>query len=146
VVAPFFLVWFGVGQLAGFMLVLMYTTVLIFIFSQRSVLNLDPVYENNAQSLGADKKRVIRDVLVPSTVPEVLGGLRIALAGAWGLEAVAELLGSDRGLGVVIRVLASGQLEITGVLAALLLLGGVAVVVDGLLVMIVRRLLRWRTT
>ena len=45
-------------------------------------------------------------ILIPGATPEILGGFRIALAGCWGLEAVAELLGSQTGIGKVLEVLA----------------------------------------
>ena len=40
---------------------------------------------------------------MPATVPELIGGFRIALAGAWGLEAIAELLGAQHGIGFLIN-------------------------------------------
>ena len=65
---------------------------------------------------------MLRDILIPGTVPEILGGFRIALAGAWGLEAVAELLGSQSGIGKVLEVLA-GATDPQGIIATLLVLG-----------------------
>jgi ABC-type nitrate/sulfonate/bicarbonate transport system permease component len=73
---------------------------------------------------------------------EILGGLRIALAGSWGLEAIAELLGAQRGIGKVIEVLA-GATEVRGILACLLLLGVVAVLVDALAGVGFARLSAW---
>ena len=73
----------------------------------------------------------MRDILLPGTVPAVLGGVRIALAGAWGLEAIAELLGAQEGIGKVVEVLA-GATDVEGIFAALLLLGLVAVACDAL--------------
>ena len=74
---------------------------------------------------------MIPDVLIPGTLPQILGGIRIALAGAWGLEAVAELLGAQQGIGKIIQVLA-GSTDIQGIFAALLVLGVVAILFDAL--------------
>jgi ABC-type nitrate/sulfonate/bicarbonate transport system permease component len=145
VMAPFFLVWFGVGRLSGLLLVTLYTCVILIIFSQRAVLNLNPVYESNAAVLGAGRRAVLFDILLPATIPEMLGGLRIALAGAWGLEAVAELLGSNSGIGMIIRVIA-GQADTMGLMAAVVALSTVAVLCDGAVVFAVRTLTRWRAT
>lgn len=145
VMAPFFLVWFGVGRLSGLLLVTLYTSVILIIFAQRAVLNLNPVYESNAEALGASRLEMLVDILLPATIPEVLAGLRIALAGAWGLEAVAELLGSNTGIGVIIRVIA-GQADTRGIMASVVALSTVAVLCDGALVLAVRTLLRWRKT
>lgn len=143
VMAPFFLVWFGVGRVSGVLLVTLYTSVILIIFSQRAVLNLDPVFQENAMTLGARPGRILRDILIPATVPEMLGGLRIALAGAWGLETVAELLGSSVGIGVMIRVL-TGQADTIGIMAAVVAISTVAVLFDACLYLAARRGLRWK--
>ena len=75
--------------------------------------------------------RIVRDILIPGTVPQILGGIRIALAGAWGLEAIAELLGAQYGIGKIVQVLA-GATDVEGIFAALLVLGLAAVLFDAL--------------
>jgi ABC-type nitrate/sulfonate/bicarbonate transport system permease component len=87
----------------------------------------------------------VRDILIPATVPEILGGLRIALAGAWGLEAVAELLGSQSGIGKVLEVLA-GATDPQGIMATLLMLGLTAIIVDALAAFAVARTTKWNAT
>ena len=131
VLAPFFLVWFGVGRVNAVLLVVIYVAVILYVFAQRAADNLDPVYEESAVTLGASAKRVVWDVLLPGTVPQILGGLRIALAGAWGLEAIAELLGSQFGIGKIVQVLA-GSTDVQGIIAALIVLGLAAVTFDAL--------------
>jgi ABC-type nitrate/sulfonate/bicarbonate transport system permease component len=42
---------------------------------------------------------VYRTVVLPAIVPELVGAMRVALAATWGLEIVAELLGSPAGVG-----------------------------------------------
>jgi ABC-type nitrate/sulfonate/bicarbonate transport system permease component len=142
VTAPFFLIWFGVGRASALLLVILYVSTILYIFAQRAATNLDPVYEDGARTLGATNRQILRNVLVPGTVPEILGGIRIALAGAWGLEAIAELLGLPSGIGKVIQVLAQ-QTDAEGILAAIVLLGVVAVVFDGLASFGFRKVTRW---
>ena len=74
---------------------------------------------------------MVRDILIPATVPEILGGIRIALAGAWGLEAIAELLGSQTGIGKVSRSWPAPRTR-KGSSATLLLLGIVAIMADAI--------------
>jgi ABC-type nitrate/sulfonate/bicarbonate transport system permease component len=131
VAAPFFLIWFGTGRISAVLLVAIYVAVILYIYAQRAADNLNPVYEDAAYTLGATPWRVIPDVLIPGTLPQILGGIRIALAGAWGLEAVAELLGAQQGIGKIIQVLA-GSTDIQGIFAALLVLGVVAILFDAL--------------
>jgi ABC-type nitrate/sulfonate/bicarbonate transport system permease component len=142
VAAPFLLIWFGVGRLCAVSLVVFYVAVILYVFAQRAVSNVNPIYEDFARTLGATRRQILVDLLIPATVPEILGGLRIALAGAWGLEAIAELLGSQAGVGKVLEVLA-GATDTQGIMANLLMLGFVAVTIDALMGWIVRRVASW---
>ena len=144
VLAPFFLIWFGVGRTSALLLVVFYVTVMLYVFAQRAAFNLSPIYEDAARTLGASKPRILRDVVLPGTVPEILAGIRIALAGAWGLEAITELLGAQAGMGKMIQVLA-GATDVQGIFAALLTLGLAAVLCDALAAWLVGRATTWHT-
>ena len=109
VTAPFFLIWFGTSRAAQIALLILYGTTIVYLFAQRAVANLDPVYVAAGRTLGASPRRVMLDVYLVGTLPEVFGGIRIALAGAWGLEAVSELLGAPQGIGRVIQAMALGH-------------------------------------
>ncbi|MGH7037778.1 MAG: ABC transporter permease [Stellaceae bacterium] len=142
VAAPFLLIWFGTGRTSAVALVMFYVVVILYIYAQSAAENLDPVYEESARTLGATPRQMLGDILLPATVPEILGGIRIALAGAWGLEAIAELLGSQQGIGKIIEVLA-GATDAEGIMAALLVLGLVAVGADAFAAWGISRLAAW---
>ena len=142
VLAPFFLIWFGVGRVSALALVVFYVTVMLYVFAQRAAFNLSPIYEDAARTLGASKLRILRDVVLPGTIPEILAGIRIALAGAWGLEAITELLGAQAGMGKMIQVLA-GATDVQGIFAALLTLGVAAILCDGLAAWLVGHATTW---
>jgi ABC-type nitrate/sulfonate/bicarbonate transport system permease component len=142
VLAPFFLIWFGVERISAVLLVAIYVAVILYIFAQRAADNLDPVYEESALTLGASRRRIVWDILIPGTVPQILGGIRIALAGAWGLEAIAELLGAQYGIGKIVQVLA-GATDVEGIFAALIVLGLVAVVSDMVAALVVSEVAGW---
>jgi ABC-type nitrate/sulfonate/bicarbonate transport system permease component len=144
IASPFLLMWFGSGRLSTVLVVAFYVSVTLYVYSQRAAVNLSPVYEASARTFGASTPAVVRDVLLPGTLPEILGGIRIALAGSWGLEAVAELLGDQRGIGKAIRSLATAM-DVEGLFAALLLLGLTAMIVDLAAARLVSGLSSWRT-
>ena len=145
VMAPFFLIWFGAGGWSALLLVTLYVVIILYLFAQRAADNLDPVYEESARTLGASTGDILRDVLIPGTLPQILGGIRIALAGAWGLEAIAELLGAQQGIGKIIELL-SGSLDMEGIFAALITLGIVAVLADFLAGRAVGFATRWHAS
>jgi ABC-type nitrate/sulfonate/bicarbonate transport system permease component len=144
IAAPFLLIWFGATRASAVSLVTFYVVVILYIFAQRAASNLDPIFEQYARTFGATKAGMVRDILVPGTIPEILGGFRIALAGAWGLEAISELLGSQSGMGKVLEVLA-GATDAQGIMACLLLLGITAIVADASTALVIARVAAWST-
>ena len=142
VLAPFFLIWFGIGRTSSVLLVVIYVAVILYIYAQRAADNLDPVYEDAAYTLGASPRRAVWDVLIPGTVPQILGGIRIALAGAWGLEAIAELLGSRYGVGYAILTFESVY-DLASIMTIILLLGLIALIMDWLIGRARAWLTRW---
>lgn len=142
IAAPFFLMWFGIVPLAQIILVTFFTAVVLQIFTRRALENVPPKYREYAETLGAQPGLIFRRVMLPAATPEVFGGLRIAFAAAWGLEAISELLGAQAGAGRAIYALAA-VFDLTGVMAIILLLGIVALVFDALLVRLRGFLTQW---
>jgi ABC-type nitrate/sulfonate/bicarbonate transport system permease component len=143
VTAPFFLIWFATDRSAQVLLLLVYQVTIIYLFTQRAVGNLDPIYESAARTLGASRGKILRDVYLVGTLPEMLGGIRIALAGAWGLEAIAELLGAPEGIGRIIQAL-GGASDVPTIMATILVLAIVAVGVDAIVAGVFGYITRWR--
>jgi ABC-type nitrate/sulfonate/bicarbonate transport system permease component len=142
IVAPFFMVWFGVDRAAQLLLLTMFCVPVIYIYAQRAVDNLSSVYESSARVFGASRGRVIRDVYVRGTLPEVLGAMRIALAGSWGLAAIVELMGAPRGIGKLIASF-SANTNVIGIFSVVLCLAVVACLTDLVVVLAMRFINRW---
>lgn len=144
VAVPFFLVWFGQGPLGKFLLVAFFTAVIVSVVAQASALSLPPRYEEYAATLGVGTVRRLTSIVIPATLAANLTGVRAALGQAWGLQAVAELLGSPAGIGRAVAVRA-GTGDVTSVMALILALGIVALIFDALLSLAIRWLTRWKT-
>lgn len=142
VAAPFFLIWFGIQATAQVLMVGFYTALLMYIFSRRAGENLEAGYIESALTLGGKPASIFRHIYLPGTVPEIAGGFRIALAGAWGLEAIAELLGAQEGAGFLIKFYATAFV-VNGMISLVVLLGLIAIFFDRLVVFAVSSLTRW---
>ena len=142
VAAPLFLLWFGVVPFTQVLLVALYSAVMMVLFSQRAAENVDPVYERWAMTFGAGPGVRIHHILIPGTVPEMIGGLRITLASAWGLEVFAEILGAPSGIGQAIKALTNLS-NVPGLLACVVIVAVTAIVTDILLVTLARRVAAW---
>jgi len=142
VAAPLYLLWFGVVPFTQVLLVAVYSAVMMVLFSQRAAENVDPVHERWAMTFGAGTAFRIRHILIPGTVPEIIGGLRITLASAWGLEVFAEILGAPSGMGQAIKALTNLS-NVPGLLACVIIIAATAIFTDLLLVVLARRVASW---
>ncbi|TPE48063.1 ABC transporter permease [Amaricoccus solimangrovi] len=142
VAAPFFLIWFGVSENSKIILVAFYSAVVLHLYALRAVEHLHPSFAESASTLGAGPWMIFHRVSLPGSVPELFGGLRAALGAAWGLAAITELLGTDRGIGRVI-ITTWGVQDIASMMGGLLLLALIAVIADALLMLARRAATRW---
>lgn len=145
IMAPFFLMWFGLSGAAQVALVAIYTATVLHLFSYRGARNLPVVYSDYAATLGARPRTRFFLVRLPGTLPEIFAGLRIAIAGAWGLAAVTEMLGGQYGSGRLLVALRSVY-DLTGIMAVVLLLGVLAILADATILAARLHFLRWAPT
>lgn len=142
VAAPFFLIWFGLAESSKVILVAFYSAVVLHIYAERAVGNLNPRFREYAGTLGADARLTFRAIVLPAVMLELFGGLRTALGAGWGLAAIAELLGALYGVGRVI-IATWAVYDVAAMMAGILMLAIVAVAVDGLVVALRRWVTRW---
>jgi NitT/TauT family transport system permease protein len=98
----------------------------------------------SARSMGANRLRMLWDVVVPSAMPELLNGIRTALALSFILLVSSELIAAREGLGYLIGFLgASGTYDaMFAVVLTVALLGFVA---DRIYLAVMQRMLRWQS-
>jgi NitT/TauT family transport system permease protein len=97
----------------------------------------------SARSMGASRLRMLWDVVVPSAMPELLNGIRTALALSFILLVSSELIVARQGLGYLIGYLgANGSYE--PMFAVVLTVAFLGFAADRAYQLIVQRVLRWR--
>ena len=142
VVVPFFTLWFGTNPIAMIGVIVYHTTVTLRVVTHNAITNVAPVHQQFAMTLGASRGQVFRSVILPAIVPEVLGGVRVVMAAAWGLIVVAELIGAQRGVGFAMHL--SQQYYAMEVIVVLILyVAAIGFVVDRIILSIVNRATRW---
>jgi len=142
---PFVLIWLGTTQVGGVLVIWLYVSLLVMTNAMNAVENLRGAPAQFARTLGASKRQVYRDVILPGILPELVGPIRVALAFSWGLLVVAELVGGQVGLGRVLSELVPALVtdQVITVTLWIVLLG---LVFDFLYMRIQRRLLYWHHT
>ncbi len=100
---PIAVVWFGIGELAKYALVFWATIFIVLISTVAGVVRTPRIRQNAALCLGASQAQIFRLIVLPSAVPHIVVGLRLALASAFVSIIPAELLAADSGLGYLLQ-------------------------------------------
>ena len=143
VLAPLFLLWFGLGIWSKVALAVTLVFFVMFFNTYQGVRDADRVIIANVRMLGATERQLVRHVLIPSALSWIFSSLQTSLGFALVGAVVGEYLGSTRGLGYVIAQ-AEGTFDTTGVFAGMVILSSVVVVVSAGVSRIERWLLRWK--
>jgi taurine transport system permease protein len=110
---PLVIIWFGIGETAKIILLSLAMFAPIVISAQAGVRSVSQGRIQAAQSLGATRAQVFRHVVLPSALPEILTGLRLAIGSGWGTLVAAELVAATRGLGFM--TMSAAQFLVTDV-------------------------------
>jgi NitT/TauT family transport system permease protein len=145
VLAPIFMVWFGLGIWSKVALGVTLVFFIVFFNVYQGVKEVSPVVLNNTVMLGANRKQLLRYVYLPSATSWVFSSLHTAVGMAFVGAVVGEYLGSARGVGYLIQQ-AEGAFDINTVFAGILVLTAFALVLDFAVTRVEKRLLVWRPT
>jgi len=143
VLAPVFLLWFGLGIWSKVALAVTLVFFVMFFSTYQGVRDADPVVIDNVRMLGANERQLVRHVLLPSALTWIFSSLQASLGFAMVGAVVGEYLGAARGLGYVISQ-AEGTFDTTGVFAGMTVLSVVVVIVSAAVTRLERYLLRWK--
>jgi len=143
VLAPIFLLWFGLGIWSKVALGVTVVFFIVFFNTYRGVREVNSVIVDNARMLGASRAQLVRHVLVPSALTWIFSSLHISSGMTIVAVVVGEYLGASRGIGYLIAQ-AEGVFDTTGVFAGMVVLAAWVLVVGALIGRLERRLLRWK--
>ena len=143
VLAPLFILWFGLGLLSKVVMVVSLVFFVVFFSTYTGLREVDRDLINNARILGASPRHLTRHVLLPSALTWIFSSLRTSVGFALIGAVVGEYLGSHEGMGYVISY-AESMFNATGVLAGLIVLMLAVTVIDLGLKKLDRRFSYWK--
>lgn len=139
---PLIVIWCGIGELSKVLLIYLAIFAPIAIATATGVRNVDPTKLRAAQSLGASRVQLIRHVILPSALPDILTGVRIGLGVGWSTLVAAELVAATRGLGFMVQ--SAAQFLVTDVvILGILVIALIAFALELGLRALQRRLVPW---
>jgi ABC-type nitrate/sulfonate/bicarbonate transport system permease component len=119
------------------------TFIVMVVTAYEAVRNVPPIYLQAAATLGASRVQVFRRVIVPAIVPDIFGGVRVAVAASFGYAVAAELMGAQGGVGWFM-VTSRRYLHTENIVAALIVIVILAFLADQLVRWVNRRLTSWK--
>ncbi len=143
VLGAIFTVAFGFGIQSKVILAVVLVFFGVFFNAFQGTREVDRNLLANARLLGASPWRVTREVVLPSAFTWILASLHISFGFALIGAIVGELLGANKGLGLLIRS-SQNNFDMNGVLAGMVLVAVIALVAEALITVLENRLLRWR--
>ena len=139
---PLFLLWFGIGMRPQIALVTLGVMLILTIQTTEAVRNVLHIHVQAALTAGASRFHIYRTVVIPSIIPHILAGLRLAVMAAWGLDVAAEFMGSVQGLGFLMLA-GLVNLDSARIIAMVIIFALLAIGSDFLLRALINRNLKW---
>lgn len=100
---PVMIVLFGIGLLSKAMVIFLSAFIACVINSYSGIKNTKPVHLWVGQTFGASNLQLLFKVAIPTALPMIFTGLKVALGASWNALIAAELLASTKGLGFMIN-------------------------------------------
>ena len=140
---PVFIVWFGIGELPKVLLIALGAAIPLYLNTFAGIRNVDAKLAEAGQSLGLTRTEMIRHIILPGALPQMLVGLRQSLGVAWLALVVAEQINANAGLGFMISQ-ATQFLRNDVIFVALLVYCLLGLITDALVRLLEGRALAWR--
>ncbi|WP_395316039.1 ABC transporter permease [Variovorax sp. UC74_104] len=140
---PVFILFLGIGELSKVAIIFWASFWPVLLSTVGGVKQVDRLLVNSALSMGASRRFVFFKVVLPASLPSIFTGVR--LAGAYSITALvaAEMIGAHSGLGFL-TLNSQETFQIPTMYAGILLLATLGLLLNYLLALLERRLLRWR--
>ncbi|QPM90428.1 ABC transporter permease [Pseudooceanicola algae] len=140
---PLVIIWFGIWETGKIVLLFLAALWVMTIAARAGVSGVNLAKVHAAYSLGANRRQILRYVILPNSLPEVFTGARVAMGVCWGTVVAAELVAAQKGAGMMI-IAASKFQQTDTVLMGIVLIGLIGFGIDILMRFAERVMVPWR--
>jgi taurine transport system permease protein len=140
---PLVIIWFGIDELPKVILIYLACFAPLALSARAGMRAASQEQLHAAYSLGASHWQVIRHVILPAAMPEILVGMRIAIGFGWTTLVAAEMVAANVGVGQMV-LNASNFLRTDIVVMGIIVIGVVAYAFDLLMRWVEHRLVPWK--
>jgi ABC-type nitrate/sulfonate/bicarbonate transport system permease component len=140
---PVMMIWFGLGDMSKIALIFLGCLLPVIVSAYNGARGASEALLWSARSFGASRTATLLEVMLPAAMPEILNGVRTALAFSFILMVSSEFVIAKDGVGYLISQLGDAG-AYPGMFAVILAVAAVGFAADRLYGAFVRRQLRWR--
>jgi taurine transport system permease protein len=140
---PLMIIWFGIGETSKVLLIFLSVFAPVALGARSGVRSAAIEQIHAAYSFGATRWQVMRHVILPSAMPEILTAMRIGIGFGWTTLVAAEMVAATQGIGYMV-LSASQFLQTAVVIMGIIVIAGIAYLFDLLMRLIERKVVPWK--
>ena len=130
---PIAILWFGVGDVAAVFLIFLASLLPLTLTTINAVHNIEGVHLAAGRNFGLRGRELVRSVILPAILPQLIVGMRITLGIAWLVVVAAEMIAVNSGLGFLIIDARNAGNRYDLVVAGMILIGVIGVILDAMM-------------
>ena len=140
---PLMIIWFGIDEMSKVLLIFLSVFAPVALGARAGVKSAAIEQIHAAYSFGATRWQVIRKVILPSAMPEIITAMRIGIGFGWTTLVAAEMVAATSGLGYMVLT-ASKFLQTATVIMGIVVIAAIAYAFDHLMRFVERRVVPWK--
>lgn len=140
---PLMIIWFGIGEAPKILLIFLSVFAPVALGARAGVKSAAIEQIHAAYSFGASRWQVLRYVILPAAMPEILTAMRIGIGFGWTTLVAAEMVAATKGIGYMV-LSASQFLQTPTVILGIIIIAAIAYAFDMLMRFVERRLAPWK--
>ena len=140
---PLMIIWFGIGETSKVLLIFLSVLAPVALGARSGVKSAAIEQIHAAYSFGASRWQVMRHVILPSALPEILTAMRIGIGFGWTTLVAAEMVAATKGLGYMV-LSASQFLQTSTVIMGIIVIAAIAYGFDLLMRFVERKVVPWK--
>ena len=141
--APLILTIFGIQDDGKIFLLFMVAFAIMVISARTGASGAQLSKIRASHSLGASDRQILRYVILPNALPEIMTGIRISIGVCWGTLVAAEMLAGTTGVGFIENV-ARTVSDYELIWVTILIMGSLGLIFDLMMRWVIARLIPWR--
>ena len=140
---PLMIIWFGIGETSKILLIFLSVFAPVALGARSGVRSAAIEQIHAAYSFGATRWQVLRHVILPAAMPEILTAMRIGIGFGWTTLVAAEMVAATKGIGYMV-LSASQFLQTAVVIMGIVVIAAIAYLFDLLMRLVERKVVPWK--